>query len=220
MPSRKCLWLENSPSNVVSKIHLFPPLFFLVICSTLGGVVVTDPAEATHIVLTRLTRTSNLLRALCVVDHILSSKWIVESAKVGKFLPTDDFQLNEEQFSDTYRCDIQSTIKSTKRKQLFDGKTFYITPSVRPNIKDLTALIELSGGKVEKKRRTAAAIAEANAQQPESYIILTCTKDMHLLIDLTKPGKPNRIICATELVMTAVMQQKIEVEPHIITYFW
>lgn len=77
----------------------------------------------------------------------------------------------------------------------------------------------MSGGVVEKKRRTAAAIAGINAQKPESYIILTCTKDMHLLIDLTKPGKPNRIICATELVMTAVMQQKIEVEPHIITYF-
>lgn len=143
----------------------------------------------------------------------------MESAKAGKFLPTDDFQLNDEQFSEIYRCDIQSTIKSTKRKQLFDGKTFYITPSVRPNVKELTALIVMSGGKVEKKRRTAAAIAETNAQHPESYIILTCTKDMHLLIDLTKPGKPNRIICATELVMTAVMQQKIEVEPHIITYF-
>lgn len=154
-----------------------------------------------------------------MVDHILSSKWIIESAKAGKFLPTDEYQWNDEQFNKTYRCDLQITIKSSIRKILFNGKTFYITPSVRPDIKVLIELIELSGGKVEKKRRSATQIADANSQQPESYIILTCTKDMHLLIDLTKPGKPNRIICATELVMTSIMQQKIEVEPHIITYF-
>lgn len=185
----------------------------------LGGQVVTDPADATHIVLSRLTRTCNLLFALCVVDHILSSKWIVESARAGKFLPTDEYDINDDSFKETYRCDIQTTIKSSNRKQLFQNKIFYITPSVRPNIKDLTKLIELCGGKVEKKRRSSTQIIETNAQIPESYIVLTCTKDMHLLIDLTKPGKPNRIICATELVMSAIMLQKFEVEPHIITYF-
>lgn len=178
-----------------------------------------DPAQATHIVLTRLTRTCKLLLALCVVDHVVSSKWLIESAKSGKFLPTDDFQWNDEQFKETFSCDVQKAIQSPSRRTLFESKTFYITPSVRPSVKMLTQLIELCGGRVEKKRRTAAAITEANSLNPESYLILTCTKDMHLLIDLTKPGKPNRIICATELVMSAVMQQQIEVEPHIITYF-
>lgn len=191
----------------------------LFICRTLGGEVVTDAANATHIVLTRLARTCNLLLALCTVDYVLSSKWITDSAANGYFLPTDDYHLNDDQFKETYRCDIQATIKSPTRRSLFSGKVFYITPSVRPPIRDLIKMIELSGGKVEQKRRTGAQIAEASAQQPESYIILTCTKDMHLLIDLTKPGKPNRIICATELVMTSIMQQKFEVEPHIITYF-
>lgn len=184
----------------------------------LGGQVVTEPTQATHIVLTRLARTCNLLFALCVVDNILTSKWVVDSARAGKFLPTDDYVMNDDNFKDTYRCDIQTTIKSINRRQLFHDKIFYITPSVRPNIKDLTKLIEMCGGKVERKRRSATLIAEANAQSPESYIVLTCTKDMHLLIDLTKPGKPNRIICATELVMSAIMLQKFEVEPHIITY--
>lgn len=186
---------------------------------TLGGEVVTDPSNATHIVLTRLARTCNLLLGLCVVDHVLSSKWIVESAKAGEFLPVDGFEISDESFKENYRCDIQSTIKSANRKDLFKDRVFYITPSVRPNVQDLTRLIEICGGKVEKKRRSSVQIAETNVQAPESYIMLTCTKDMHLLIDLTKPGKPNRIICATELVMSAIMIQKIEIEPHVITYF-
>lgn len=157
--------------------------------------------------------------AICTADHILNSKWIVDSAKSGKFLPTNEYIWNDAEFNETYHCDILKSIKSPIRKTLFAGKTFYITPSVRPNPKELEKLIKLCGGKVEAKRRSASQITQANTQNPESYIILTCTKDIHLLIDLTKPGKPNRIICATELVLSAVMQQKIDIEPHIITYF-
>lgn len=180
--------------------------------------MVTDPIDATHIVLTRLARTSKLLFAICTVDNILSSKWITESAKAGKFLPTDEFKWNDKQFNENYQCDIQETIKSPIRRKLFENKTFYITPSVCPNVKELTKLIELCGGIVEKKRRTANQIMEANAQQPDSYVILACTKDMHLLLDLTKPGKPNRIICTTELVLSSIMLQKFELEEHTIKY--
>lgn len=169
--------------------------------------------------MTRLTRTCKLLLALCVVDHVLTSKWLIDSVKSGKFLPIENYRWNDENFNQTFNCDIQKTIKSDKRKTLFDGRTFYITPSVKPNVKTLTELIKLCGGKVERKRRPSTAIVEANTQQLDSYIILTCNKDMHLLIDLTKSGKPNRTICATELVMSAVMQQKIDIEPHIMKYF-
>lgn len=186
----------------------------------LGGEVVTEPEQATHIVLTRLVRTSKLLMAVCTVDHVLNSRWISDSAKAGKFLPTNEYVWHDNLFNELYNCDIQTAIKSPKRRSLLSGKIFYITPSVRPQPKDLIKIIELCGGKVELKRRSASQIEQANAEQPESYIILTCTKDIHLLVDLTKPGKPNRIICATEYVLSAIMQQKLELEPYIITYFW
>lgn len=185
---------------------------------TLGGEVVTEPKNATHLVLTHLVRTYKLLYALCSVDHIVSSKWIVDSAKAGKFLRPDEYTLNDEQFRKQYNCDIQEVIKSTIRKTLFSGKTFFVTPSVRPKHKEVVQLIEFCGGKVEAKRRTAVQIAQANNQQPDSYIILTCTQDLHLVHDLLKVGKPNRVICATELVLAAIMHQKIDFESHIITY--
>lgn len=163
-------------------------------------------------------RTYKLLFALCTVDHIVSSKWIVDSAKAGKFLRPDEYTLNDEQFRKLFKCDIQTVIKSTTRKTLFAGKTFFVTPSVRPKHKDVVKLIEFCGGKVETKRRSATQIAQANAQQSDSYIILTCTPDLHLVHDLSKAGKPNRIICSTELVLTAIMHQKVELEPHVITY--
>lgn len=180
--------------------------------------MVTDPINATHIVLTRIARTCNLIVSLCVVNHVLSSKWIVDSALKGKFLPTDVYEWNDAKFRDTYRCELQKTIKSSVRQNLFAGKTFHITPSVNPNIRILTKIIERCGGTVEKRRRSVARIVEVNAKQPESYIILTCTKDLHLLADLMRPGKTNRNICATEYVIASVMTQKIEIERHLIKY--
>lgn len=182
----------------------------------LGGEVVTDPKVATHLVLTKLTRTYKLLFGLCAVDHIVSSKWIVDSAKAGKFLRPDEYALTDEPFRQQFDCDIQAVIKSTTRRTLFAGKTFFITPSVRPGPKQIIPLIEFCGGRVEPKRRTAAQIHQANAQSADSYFILTCTNDMHLMHDLMQTGKTNRCICSTELVMASIMRQKINVEPHII----
>lgn len=181
--------------------------------------VVDDPEQATHIVLTRMARSCRLLMAICTVDHVLSTKWILESAIAGKFLPTDEYAWKDNAFNAKYNCDVQAAIKAPTRKNLLSGKVFYITPTVRPQPRVLNKMIEMSGGKVETRRRSAAQIVQANTERPESYIILTCSEDIHLLIDLIKPGNPNRIICATEYVLAAVMRQKVELEPHKITLF-
>lgn len=190
-------------------------LFF--IRRLLGGEVVTEPETATHIVLTVLKRSYKLLFALCTVDHIVSSKWIVDSAKAGKFLRPDEYALHsDDKFRSEFRnCDVQAVLKSTTRKTLFAGKTFFITPSVRPLPKQIARLIEFCGGKVEPKRRTAAQIQQGNIQNPDSYIILACANDMHLLHDLRRSGNTNRCISTTEFVMTSIMQQKITFEPFV-----
>ena len=194
-------------------------LFIILIFSALGGQVVNEPYEATHLVLTRLVRSSKLLCSLPVVHHILTSKWLIDSAQAGHFLPTETYEWCDEKFTETFGCDIQKTIKSSTRSKLFEGKTFYMTPSVHPRVKDLTKLIESSGGVVEKHRRSANRIAETNAQSPESYIILSCMKDLHLLADLVRQAKATRCICTTEAVLTSIMTQTIDLEMHIIKYF-
>lgn len=205
--------IESHPKCV--SLKLFSSLIAV---RSLGGEVATELETATHLVLTQLVRTYKLLYALCYIEHVVSSKWMVDSAKAGKFLRTDEYALNDESFRKQYNCDIQTVIKSTTRKTLFAGKTFFVTPSVRPKPKEIIKLIEFCGGKVEAKRRTATQITQANTQQPDSYIILTCTQDLHLVHDLMKIGKSNRCICSTELVMAAIMHQNVEFEPHIITF--
>lgn len=184
----------------------------------LGGEVVESPSDATHLVVTRLVRSCKLLVALSIVDHILSSKWITDSANAGKFLPVNGYEINDPKFKQTFKADVQKTIQTPSRRTLFEGKTFFLTPTVRPSKAILKSMIESSGGRVDKNRLSAARISETNAQKPASYIVLSCVQDLHLLSDLMRPGKPNRIICSTEFVMSSVMTQNIDLERHIIKY--
>lgn len=173
----------------------------------------------THLVLTRLVRSLKLLNALPVAEHIVSSRWLVDSAHAGHFLPiTSAYEWNDPVFRQTFGCDILRTIRSPIRQKLFAGKTFYMTPSVNPKCKDLQQLIEMCGGKVERQRRSAARITEGQTQDPDAYVILSCTKDLHLLADLLR-GKTNRIICGSEFVLTSIMTQAIDMDKHIIKYF-
>lgn len=191
----------------------------------LGGIVVAEPEQATHLVMTRLMRTCKLLACLCTVRYALSSNWVIESAKAGQFVPESEHPLRSKEFEE-FKCDIKKVLHSPMRRTLFVGKTFFLTPSVRPVIKEMVQLIELSGGTVEKSRRSAAKIQETNSQSPDSYIILTCANDLHLLNDLTRSNKVNRIInkaslwqiCTTELVMKSIMSQSIDFDAHAIKY--
>lgn len=178
----------------------------------------TEPAEATHLVMSKLMRTCKLLQCLCTVNHLLSSRWLTESATAGELLPEDKFLLRDDQFEETFKCEPQQVVKvaATDRSKLFEGRTFYMTPSVRPSVKDLTKIINLSGGKVEKGRRSLLKIHEAHTQQPNSYIVLSCPSDLHLLSDIMRSKQHNRIL-TTEFVLKSVMNQAIvDMEPHLI----
>lgn len=201
----------------------------------------TDPAQATHLVMSRLVRSFKLLAALPCVRHVLHSDWLVDSAVAGHFIdtapeattaaeaadaapnaaavvPAKTYQLDDRTFRDSFGSCVRDIVAAPNRRQLFAGTTFHLTPSVRPNVRDLQQLIELCGGRVERTRRSAARIAEANQQLAGSYVILSCAGDLHLLADLVRPGRVNRAICATEFVMMAILQQRVDAERHVIKY--
>lgn len=222
---RVCVCLARTTTTPFPLVH-----------SSLGGLVCTDPAQATHLVMSRLVRSFKLLAALPCVRHVLHSDWLVDSAAAGHFIdlpaecppavadaatprPPAAYQLDDRTFRDAFGSSLRDIVAAPNRRQLFAGTTFHLTPSVRPTVRDLQQLIELCGGRVERTRRSAARIAEANQQQAGSYVILSCAGDLHLLADLVRPGRVNRAICATEFVMMAILQQRIDAERHVIKHW-
>lgn len=182
--------------------------------------MVDNPIDATYLVMTRESRTCKLIQAVCHVDYVLKSQWLVDSAKAGKFLSPESYKIQYIPVDENLKFHLDAVLHSTTRSTLFAGRYFYVTPDVFPARPEIVRMIESSGGKVEEKRRTSQAIAETHSQSPESYIIVTCPNDMHLCVDLTRFGNPKCPIVSTEFVMSSILRQHLEIEPHIIPYLY
>lgn len=170
--------------------------------------------------MTRESRTCKLIQAVCHVNYVLKSTWLVESAKAGKFLPPDLFKIHYIHVDENLKFHLDPVLSSPTRPTLFADKYFYVTPDVFPAQSEIVRMIESSGGKVEPTRRTVQAIADAHDKAPNSYYIITCPNDLALVIDLTRHGNPKCPIVSTEFVMSSILKQQLEIEPHIIPYFY
>lgn len=171
--------------------------------------------------MSRLVRSFKLLAALPVVRHVLHSAWLVDSARAGHFVDpaaAERYRIDDTAFRDSFGVRLRDVLDAPNRRQLFAGRTFHVTPGVRPTVRELRELIELCGGRVERQRRSVARCTEANAERPGSYVILSCAADLHLLADLVRPGRPHRAVCGTELVMMAIVQQRVDTEKHVIKW--
>ena len=89
---------------------------------------------------------------------------------------------------------------------LYQGKTFWLTPTIEPSWKKLKLVIESAGGKLEQTRRwDLEKIREANdnPKSPPTYIIITCEHDLHLVMDVLKAELP---IFSTDFVTRGVLE--------------
>lgn len=167
----------------------------------------------THLIMTRPSRSIKYMYALCCAKYIVSSDWLVESANAGYFLPEDEYQITDLDF-DGIRTSIKNVLKSPIRNKLFEGKIFFLTPSVKPGVSHLKNLIELCGGKVENNRRSTMIIQEAINFSENSYIIISCAQDIHLITFRQFVCH----VCSSEFVLSSIMTQSLNFSAHAIKY--
>ena len=117
------------------------------IITRLNGVLTENPKECSHLVMSKLTRTNNMLMCLPIVKFVLQTKWILDSGEAGRWISEEGHMVEDPDSEITYNFNLAKTLARTNRDKLFLGKTFYITPSVKPSMKVLTNIITYSGGR-------------------------------------------------------------------------
>ena len=105
--------------------------------------------------------------------------------------------------------DPENYIQLSYLKICFQGRIFYLTPSIFPSWKKLKTVIEAAGGIVENRRRKDIEEIKAlnKPGQDPMYIIVACEHDLHIVADvlMAKIGIYN-----TEFVMSAIMRSKMD----------
>lgn len=164
-----------------------------------------------------LARSHKLFFAIAKGAQVVSEQWLKDSHAANQFLPENTYNLNSKDFNYEYKCDIDQTFLTRNRNRLFEGKFFFVTPSVFPSKKVVVELIQSCGGVVERIRRSSSQIEATSINSPYSYFIVTHENDLHLVADLLKNKKDKmKIVCNVELIFSAVLKQTFEVEPYAV----
>ena len=140
----------------------------------IGGEVVDEVNEATHLVSTGIKRTAKFLEAICYGDIIMvSESWVQDSLSNMRWLPvpllrdipetnnnsnntsrSNDLPVGFEYWLKDAKAEKQwgfSLIESLRRsssKGLFAGSVVYVTGQTKPDAETLRPLVECAGGKV------------------------------------------------------------------------
>lgn len=192
----------------------------------LGGMLTDNPTDCSHLVMGKLARTDKLLMCLPVVKHVLRTTWITDSDEAGRWISEEGYLLEDPEVERKFNFNMSSTLSRSNRDKLFMGKTFYMTPNVRPNLQVMKSIIKFSGGRLDnitpackdfiltaifrlknKKMKTTQEMKEINSGGNMNYIILTCEEDLHLVTDVLRAEQP---VFPSELVMSAITRCELD----------
>lgn len=170
----------------------------------LGVKMTTRPSECTHLLAAQLVRTEKFLCALSGSPFILTDKWATASVAAKKLLPEKDFILRDKAGEKKYNVDLAKSLKRAKESggKLLEGKTFYITPRIKIDVKLLRNVIIANGGQVGNSAPTARILG-AN---PDRYII-SCVEDISIWRPISSQNFP---IYTQELVLNGALRQEVE----------
>lgn len=121
------------------------------IVANLGGQIVTDCHECTHLVTNKIRKTYKFLSCLSRGTFILNERWLDESNKSKMFLNTASFALSDVQSEKRYKFTLQSSLTKAKSSPLLEGWKFLIIhqdENQEMSCNDIKIIIECANGQV------------------------------------------------------------------------
>ncbi|KAH6832611.1 hypothetical protein C2S53_010955 [Perilla frutescens var. hirtella] len=173
------------------------------IIEDLGGVVASDGSVSTHVVTGKVRKTLNFCTALCSGAWVISSGWLKESFKKGRFVDETPFILNDEDYKTKYRTELKSAVVRAKASPgtLLKGLDIWLATHVQPPINTLSAIVKSAGGNVI---RTQKEIRDVSIT-----IFVACEEDMEEAVSALKLGIQT---FSSDWVMNCIMKQELDLE--------
>ncbi|KAL6523265.1 hypothetical protein OROGR_016868 [Orobanche gracilis] len=173
------------------------------IIEDLGGVVASDGSESTHVVTGKVRKTLNFCTALCSGAWVLSSVWLKESFKNGRFVDEMPYILEDEDYRTKYRCELKSAVLRAKASPgaLLKGLDIWLSPHVQPPAFTLSAVIKSAGGNVIRSQNEIKDVSET--------IFVACEEDMKEALSAVRMGIWT---FSSEWLMNCIMRQELDLE--------
>lgn len=179
--SIKSKWLPESIKVFFTNVSNSKELSDIVL--SLGGKLVNNYADCTHLVSSKIERTIKFVCAFNYAHFILEPEWLIKSKESGCFLKEQEFYLrdpaNEQHFGFTIKESLERRQKR-ENKLLFQNMIFFITRSCVPSFKLLMQIIRSAGGLAVIKCPPTAQQIDQIKFSGNKFVVITCEKDLHL----------------------------------------
>ncbi|KAE9585255.1 hypothetical protein Lal_00017951 [Lupinus albus] len=169
----------------------------------LGGTVSYDGSTATHVVTGKVRKTLNFCTALCSGAWVVSSSWLKESYREGRFVDELPHILDDKEYLLKYKSDLKRAIFRAKAspRALFKGYNVCIAAHLQTPTKTPSAIVISAGGNVIRGLE--------NVIEASTTIFVTCEEDTEEAMMAAKKGIPT---FSSEWFMNCVMRQELDLE--------
>ncbi|KAJ1404154.1 BRCT domain [Sesbania bispinosa] len=169
----------------------------------LGGTIAYDGNATTHVVTGKVRKTLNFCTALCSGAWVVSSSWLKESFREGRFVDELPHILNDKDYQLKYKSDLKSAISRAKASPhaLFKGYNICIAAHVQTTAKTLTAIVRSAGANVIHGLE--------NVNEASTTIFVACEEDTEEAMMAAKKGIRT---FSSEWFMNCVMRQELDLE--------
>ncbi|KAJ2746663.1 regulator of Ty1 Transposition [Coemansia sp. BCRC 34301] len=198
--------------------------------ASMGGEIVNDATQATHLVCVEIKRTLKMLMALASGRvNIVSLTWLELSLAQRRWVsmrPADRDPLAakchvvDPLAEKKWSFRLEDSIQRASRRRLLEGVTVFVTPQSEPPLKVLRPLIEIAGGEavdsLAEPRLRALISASVRMQRSGSahdtippLLVVSCREDSHMWPMFRPALDKHMAIYATEVLLTGLLRQQI-----------
>ncbi|XP_057438020.1 uncharacterized protein LOC130730128 isoform X2 [Lotus japonicus] len=169
----------------------------------LGGTISYDGSITTHVVTGAVRKTLNFCTALCSGAWVVSSSWLKQSFREGRFVDELPHILNDKDYRLKYKFDLESAVFRAKARPhaLFKGYYICITAHIQSATKTLSAIVRSAGGNVIN------GLEKVN--DASTTIFVACEEDIEEAMMAAKKGIRT---FSSEWFMNCVMRQELDLE--------
>ncbi|KAL3534464.1 hypothetical protein ACH5RR_002925 [Cinchona calisaya] len=173
------------------------------IIEDLGGIVTSEGSVCTHVVTGKVRKTLNFCTALCSGAWIISSSWLKESYRKGRFVDEMPFILKDEDYECKYRTELKVAVLRAKASpnSLLKGHELCLSAHVQPPMGTLSTIIKSAGGNVTG--------GLDKVKEPSKTIFVASEEDMEEALLAVKKGMQT---FGSDWLMNCIMRQELDLE--------
>lgn len=190
---------ENSPRIIFT--GLYDKQGEKVVIS-LGGQLVDNIHNCTHLVTDKVRRTVKFLCGLAGGQIIVLPSWLEACKKAKSFVDTSPFLVKDKDAEKQYNFDLQRSHEVALTKGLIEGYKVHVTKKVKPEPSQMKDIIQSAKGEF---------LTSMPRSKEDRVFVISCNDDRSVCRKPMEAGIP---VVSAEVLLTGVLQQELNLEEY------